>query len=70
MAAWSTWSMREEEAEEGNRVLRAMDVTEIALREMTSVGQFNLIPEYRKHILRGAWGHTLNCSEWHAPIMD
>lgn len=48
--------MQEEGAEEGNRVLMAVDVTEIVLQEMTSVGQLNLVPKYRKHIWLGSLG--------------
>ena len=40
------WSMRVEGAEAGSRVHTAVDMTEVALWEMTSVRQLHFIPEY------------------------
>lgn len=37
----------------GNRIQIAVDVTEMALLEITSVNQFSFVPEYRNYIRLG-----------------
>ena len=53
--------MRVEGAEVGNRVLKAVDVMEIDLQNVTSVNQINFIPEYRRYIGLGNLGEILIC---------
>lgn len=42
------WFTREEDTEVGAGFRQTVDMTEIALREMTSVNQLNFIPQFRE----------------------